>query len=137
MSNNTQRYEVVAPMPHFTHLFKGDILVPKQHALCDLCWGADDEEDVHKWITFCPDYPHLFRLLSWWEHVPLDELPKYVKIRESEIVLKVTDWHTGSIFNVVWGKVVDSNLYNTVYTWWANPATEAEYNDYLTKLNGK
>jgi hypothetical protein len=63
MSNNT-RYEVIAPMPHFTHLFKGDILYPKQHALCDLCWGHDEETNPLRWVTFCPDYPHLFKLLD-------------------------------------------------------------------------
>jgi hypothetical protein len=64
MNNNTNRYEVTAPMPHFTHLFKGDILVPKHHPLCGDCWGREDEEDVTKWVTFCPDYPHLFKLLD-------------------------------------------------------------------------
>jgi hypothetical protein len=64
MNTNTQRYEVVAPMPHFTHLFKGDILYPKQHALCGDCWGHDDETNPQRWVTFCPDFPHLFKLLD-------------------------------------------------------------------------
>jgi hypothetical protein len=120
MNTNTQRYEVVADYPSSTYKI-GDIL----------------HSDTENMSAFFGKYPHLFRLLKWWEHVPIDEFPKYVKIRESEIVLKVTDWHTGTIFNGVWGKVVDSNLYNTVYTWWANPATEAEYQEYITKLNSK
>lgn len=62
--SNTNRYEVINPMPHFTHLFKGDILYPKVHALAGDCWGHEDEEDVTKWVTFCPDYPHLFKLLD-------------------------------------------------------------------------
>jgi len=63
MTNNS-RYEVTAPMPHFTHLFKGDILYPKHHALAGDCWGHEDEDNVQRWVTFCPDYPHLFKLLD-------------------------------------------------------------------------
>jgi hypothetical protein len=62
--DNTNRYEVTARMPHFTHLIKGDILVPKHHALAGDCWGHEDEDNVQRWVTFCPDYPHLFKLLD-------------------------------------------------------------------------
>jgi hypothetical protein len=151
MSNNTQRYEVVAPMPHFTHLFKGDILVPKFHSLCDFCWGKEDEEDVHKWVTFCPDYPHLFRLLKWWEGLAIDELPKYVKwqgVNDTEY-FKVKEWlfikndnpfEDGSLFTAV--EIDDDGdefCYDFVYNYDGEiyPATEAEYQDYITKLNGK
>jgi hypothetical protein len=61
---NNNRYEVINTMPHFTHLFKGDILYPKVHALCGDCWGHDDEDNPQRWVTFCPDYPHLFKLLD-------------------------------------------------------------------------
>jgi hypothetical protein len=143
MSNNTQRYEVVAPMPHFTHLFKGDILVPKQHALAGDCWGHEDETNPLRWVTFCPKFPHLFRLLKWWEHVPIDELPKYVKWVDGSCAeyFKVDKWllekpTEDDIEGILF---VGDNPYSggLIYDYIGelHPSTESEYNDYITKLN--
>jgi len=136
MTNNS-RYEVTAPMPHFTHLFKGDILYPKHHALAGDCWGHEDEDNVQRWVTFCPDYPHLFRLLKWWEHVPVDELPKFLKRKRDGIVVNVK-YENGKngirVRNTEWDKLV-FDLKD--YTNSCIPATEAEYTDYLNKLNAK
>ena len=135
MSNNS-RYEVINTMPYFTHLFKGDILVPKHHALCGDCWGTEDEEDVQKLVTFCPDYPHLFRLLKWWEHVPVDELPRYIKSEMSNVVANVEyelcrwDIYAKNTRSELWHKLAE-------YADGTIPATESEYTDYLTKLNSK
>jgi hypothetical protein len=143
MSNN--RYEVVAPMPHFTHLFKGDILYPKQHALAGDCWGHDEETNPHRWVTFCPDYPHLFRLLKWWEGLAIDELPKYVKWVDGNDVeyFKVDEWlrfQTNDAFDEG-GTLFMHDDYCTQFAYNYDgeiyPATEVEYNDYITKLNGK
>ena len=137
MSTNTQRYEVIARMPYFMHLFAGDILVPKHHALAGDCWGREDEEDVSKWITFCPDYPHLFRPLKWWEHVPVDELPKYLKRNRDGIVIGVKYEKSKNgikVRNIEYPKFVyDFKEYTNICV----PATEQEYNDYLTKQNSK
>jgi hypothetical protein len=125
-------------MPHFTHLFKGDILYPKVHALCSDCWGAEDEDNPHRWVTFCPDFPHLFRPLKWWEQVPKNELPEYVKG-------KLLSSKPVGVFKVIW-KIEGSNLLlrefdHNIFSWFVDcnlyPSTEAEYTDYLTKLNGK
>jgi hypothetical protein len=134
MNTNTQRYEVIAPMPHFTHLFKGDILVPKQHALVGDCWGREDEDNVSRWVTFCPDYPHLFRLLKWWEHVSKNELPEYVKG-------KLLSSKPVGVFKVIWkmegGNLLLREFDHNIFSWLVDcnlhPSTEAEYNDYLTK----
>ena len=144
MSNN--RYEVIAPMPHFTHLFKGDILVPKQHALCSDCWGHDEEDNPHRWVTFCPQFPHLFRPLKWWEGLDIDELPKYVKFdgKVSKVIKLI--WGDEDKGEPYWTKVEYNgdglfhldNQYQLKGFWWneVEPATEAEYQNYLTKLNG-
>jgi hypothetical protein len=125
-------------MPHFTHLFKGDILYPKQHALCGDCWGHDEETNPQRWVTFCPDFPHLFRPLKWWEHVSKNELPEYVKG-------KLLSSKPVGVFKVIW-KMEGSNLLlrefdHNIFSWLVDcnlqPATEAEYQDYITKLNAK
>lgn len=145
MSNNT-RYEVVNTMPHFTHLFKGDILYPKQHALCSDCWGHDDEDNPQRWITFCPQFPHLFRPLKWWEGLAIDELPKYVKwgdtIKRVKHIPKEGElvhlWdNKGEIEYIESAKYLDGTGYEYYPANDCVLATEAEYNDYITKLNGK
>jgi hypothetical protein len=128
MSNNTQRYEVVADYPSSTYKI-GDIL----------------HSDTENMSAFFGKYSHLFRALSWWEHVPIDELPKYVKWVDGSGAeyFKVDKWllekptedeMEGTLF-------VGDNPYSggLVYDYIGeiHPATEAEYNDYLTKLNGK
>lgn len=135
--NNTNRYEVTAPMPHFTHLFKGDILVPKHHPLAGDCWGTEDEEDVQKWVTFCPDYPHLFRLLSWWERLDADDYPKYIKVEylSGDEIYKVKEYR--DLGNTKYAFHEYLNVSDLVDLNSCIPATEAEYTDYLTKLNAK
>jgi hypothetical protein len=123
----------------------GDILYPKYHTLYGDCWGREDEDNVHKWVTFCPDYPHLFRPLKWWEHVPVDELPKYVKWVDGNDVeyFKVSEWllikndtpyEDGMLFTHIEPDGFEQGFaYN--YDGEIYPSTEAEYNDYITKLN--
>jgi hypothetical protein len=135
-------------MPHFTHLFKGDILYPKVHALCSDCWGHDEEDNPQRWVTFCPQFPHLFRPLKWWEGLAIDDLPMYVKWVDGNDTeyFKVLDWHLivnesihdddGLLFTHIEPDGFEQGfVYN--YDGEIYPATEAEYNDYLTKLNGK
>ena len=131
---NTSRYEVTAPMPHFAHLLPMDILAPKVHPQSKTpMWGREDEDSPYFWVDFCPDYPHLFRLLKWWEHVPKNELPEYVKGK------LLTSKPVG-VFKVIW-KLDGKNLLlrefdHKIFSWFVDcnlhPATEAEYTDYIT-----
>lgn len=120
---NTNRYEVMADYPS-SHIPVGDIV----HAFTD----ALD--------AFYSKYPHLFRLLKWWEHVPVDELPKYVKVKSISPtgLYKVDKWvksnsHIGEYYTVLH----NGNANIQVWTVSCYPATEAEYNEYLNKLNSK
>jgi hypothetical protein len=134
--SNTNRYEVTAPMPYFTHLLKWDILVPKYHPLCGDCWGREDEDNVQKWVDFCPDYPHLFRLLKWWERVPVNELPKYIKSETTDVVANVEYELCG---DTMYAKNTRSEFWHNLadYADGTIPATEAEYTDYINQLNAK
>ena len=142
---NTDRYEVTARMPLFTHLLPMDILYPKVHpaATNSPMWGHYEETDPLKWVDFCPDYPHLFRLLKWWEHVPVDELPKYVKWVDGNdveyfevdkwVLAEPLDWYAdGTLFTYGEDGWLAYNYDGEIF-----PATESEYTDYLTKLNAK
>jgi hypothetical protein len=123
-------------MPHFTHLFKGDILYPKVHALCGDCWGHEDETNPQRWVTFCPQFPHLFRPLKWWEGLAVDELPKYVKSQTTKFVAKVEYKNVG-VFVYVKNTRFDEWHALTSYSEGIESATESEYQEYLTKLNAK
>jgi hypothetical protein len=125
-------------MPHFTHLMAGDILVPKYHTLYGDCWGLEDEDNVSKWVTFCPDYPHLFRPLKWWEGLAIDELPKYVKWQGEDRIwmCRVNAWSIEDAGTYFYGQMVGSDENIKLLASDSDiPATEAEYQDYLTKLN--
>ena len=140
MNTNTDRYEVTAPMPLFTHLLPMDILYPKIHPFSPNVpfWGKEEDLDPLLWVSFCPDYPHLFRLIKWWEHVPKVELPEYVKGK------LLTSKPVG-VFKVIWkvqgGSLLIREFDHNIFSWFVDcnlhPATEAEYQDYLTKLNSK
>lgn len=151
---NTNRYEVTARMPLFTHLLPMDILYPMVHPFSPNVpfWGKEEDKDNPLLlVSFCPDYPHLFRLLKWWEHVPVDELPKYVKwvdgndveyfkVKEWLLIKNETPFEDGRLFTA---EEIDEDgddyCYDFAYNYDGElyPATEAEYTDYITKLNAK
>lgn len=120
---NTNRYEVIADYPKCT-VSVGQIL----HA---------ETSDEKAW---CDKYPHLFRLLKWWEHVPVDELPKYVKWQSDDKVRvakieKYSVEHDDTYVYAYIGnnKRADKLMLNDN----DHPATESEYNEYLNKINSK
>jgi hypothetical protein len=128
MSNNTQRYEVVADYPK-----------------CTVCKGQILHAETPEEKAWCDKYPHLFRPLKWWEGLAVDELPKYVKWVEGNDVeyFKVDEWlrfQTNDAF-AEGGTLFMHDDYCTqfVYNYDGEiyPATEAEYKEYITKLNKK
>jgi hypothetical protein len=128
MNTNTQRYEVVAEYPSSTYKI-GDIL----------------HSDTENMSAFFGKYPNLFRALSWWEHVLMDELPKYVKWVDGSCTeyFKVDKWvlEKPTLDDIEGILFVGDNPYSggLVYDYIGEiyPSTYAEYNDYLTKLNSK
>ena len=121
---NQNRYEVIADYPG-THHVIGEIITPRTKGM-ELSYSK---------------YPHLFRLLKWWEHVPVDELPKYVKLVFSSGIAychKVVEWVGVNSNNVpLYSYYNRVNYLSTMCVSELHPATEAEYTDYLTKLNSK
>ena len=120
---NTNRYEVIADYPG-THHVIGEIITPRTKGM-ELSYSK---------------YPHLFRLLKWWEHVPVDELPKYMKwqsddkVRVAKIEKYSVEHDDAYVYAYIGNnKLADKLMLNDN----DHPATEAEYQDYLTKLNSK
>lgn len=137
---NQPRYEVSIEAPFLTW-GKGTILIP-----------AEDGEVYSKEHGYSPSYlklylkdmdkfPSVFRLLKWWDRVPVEELPKYVRWKSSDFdfYFRVKEWNLiqpnkryldGRLFIA---EGVDVN--GGVYTWFLgykyegeiHPATEEEY----------
>lgn len=127
------RYIVEAPMPgaQFSHFLPGDILEEKDHSLYQsgTVWGHADETDVCKWTTICPNYPHLFRPLPWYEKREIEDMPEYLS-------------YTSGIYKAFWS-VDDKGIFllkigdliNKYPIWFYSrslqPATPEEYEAYI------
>jgi hypothetical protein len=121
-----------------------DILIPMVHPFSPNVpyWGREEDRDNPlNWVDFCPQFPHLFRLLKWWEGLAVDELPKYVRWQGEEDKIWMAGVRNWSIENgdtYFYGQMVGSDeLVKLLVSDSDIPATEAEYNDYVTKLNSK
>lgn len=77
------------------------------------------------------NYPHLFRLLKWWEERDVKDMPEYVSglnLHSRFMVLKVEWRHTTylQIRNVEYSEWHAFSLYKNILT----PATQQEYEAY-------
>ena len=119
MKDLTQpRYLVIADYPN-SHYEIGQIIelsVPKDAGGWDMVTLANNEEIM-------PKYPHLFRLLHWWEFRDEKEMPEYVK--SSKWVAKIRSYDLSKGTFVADGEVESSALQAF------NPATLNEYNEYI------
>jgi hypothetical protein len=86
------------------------------------------------------NYPHLFKILEWWEDRNIEDLPVYLKEIEGGKIFKVTRYfiysqtpcyYTGQVEKKGKWKGVETpfNLRATI------PATEAEYLSSITLIN--
>lgn len=92
-------------------------------------------------------YPHLFRKLSWWEHISLEQLPMYVKLEKKPD--NGSYWEVGAIMKVKqWGilsKDAEQGMKKYNYSKWyciieprhhynaaeLSPSNKTEYHQYI------
>ena len=117
MKDLTQpRYLVIADYPN-SPFNVGNILTQYTQFNKTSYWVNDNlYTDRHP-----EDYPHLFRLLHWWEYRDEKEMPEYVKHQDK--IYKVTGWRDNSPY-YEGGK---HPFAPEVVT----PATLSEYNEYI------
>jgi hypothetical protein len=102
-------------------------------------FGFDDEAGVY-WTgkkAFTPEeiakFPHLFRLLDWWEYRKPEDMPEYVKQEDGKIfkVEKYVMCENGYI------KMIFIDYYdlycNEDNMCFFEPATEQEYNNFINQ----
>ncbi len=118
------RWKVIADFPGNT-FYIGEIFdLPSEFTHQQIIIKGNNEEidldvDLHK-------YPLIFRKLEWWEDRKLEDMPKYIKFRNSNILFE-TDTYTGHGEAIMNKTNVHHNLYYYL------PATEEEY---LKQNNG-
>jgi hypothetical protein len=118
----TPRYLVIADYPN-SHYEIGQIIelsVPKDAGGWDMVTLANNEEIM-------PKYPHLFRLLHWWEFRDEKEMRGYFKSgwRGELYYIKVDKWvKDGSLYYYKTDGMTFSCAYST-------PITEPEYSNYI------
>lgn len=118
------RWKCIADYPGNT-FYIGEIFdLPSEFTHQQIIIKGNNEEidldvDLHK-------YPLIFRKLEWWEDRKLEDMPKYIKFRNSNEIFE-TDTYTGhgeAIMN-------KTNIHHNLFYYL--PATEEEY---LKQNNG-
>lgn len=82
------------------------------------------------------DYPAIFDRLEWWEERKKEELPQYVLL--GDIVWNISEWSTNWVVPHADPDDSDGKYFSVLWHFRkkeAIPATEQEYNDYITSKN--
>lgn len=119
------RYKVIADYPNSPHKV-GELLY---------------QSETTTSLTRYSDYPHLFKRLEWWEERTLDDM---VSVKFVKVVNYVGYWRVGDIVPVE-DYIINNgkfHSYNLKYGKYHQPkfllpATEQEYQEYLTQTKAK
>lgn len=124
MTNLTQsRYLVIADYPN-SPFNVGNILTQYTQFNKTSYWVNDNlYTDRHP-----EDYPHLFRLLHWWEYRDEKDMPEYVKGFGNQIY-KVHKWK--KLTKNVLATVLEDAIEYQFAAFACEPATLNEYNEYI------
>ena len=127
MTNLTQpRYLVIADYPNNAYSI-GSII--KQISIVENSIYYDGRDNgMHTIIRHPAKYPHLFRLLHWWEFRDEKDMPEYVKGFGNQIY-KVHKWK--KLTKNVLATVLEDTIEYQFNASSCNPATLSEYNEYI------
>lgn len=119
------RYKVMSDYPTSRMYFEvGDVLTTDYSQGIERVIGGKDASMSPLTVK---SYPHIFKLLQWWEDRKLEDMPEYIKY-----------WDTSLYFPI--DRVCKSEDTPFSDTWTSSnflPATKEDYETYLTtnKLN--
>jgi hypothetical protein len=113
------RWKIIAAIP-----FKEEEDFWKVGEILDRDWGwhGNDEDGFKYHIS---DYPHLFKKLEWWEERKVEEMPEYLKWRDTGVVCKPSKFRDNYFF------LADDDLFAYSFAY-VDIATLEEYNEYKT-----
>jgi hypothetical protein len=112
-----------------------ELLNPRWKVMADYPNSPFNVGDIHSFMFAATakivfgTWPHLFRELQWWEEREEKDLPKYVKHKERDEVLKVERIEVASHYTNIISK--DLKYGSTKYLSMYLPATEQEHTKYL------
>ena len=115
------RYEVIAESP-FVVWGKHAILIPAEDGEMYSVEHGYSSTDRRIFLKDMDKYPHLFRLMEWWEQLSVENFPKYVKLFGKK-TFKVES------VDIVGGKMFVPEFNNSIQVpfVWFTPSTEQEY----------
>lgn len=138
----TPRVEVMYSHPH-SPIKRGEVLTMLGDVYCDEQAGYSFTPEI------IAEYPHLFRLLQWYDSRNIADMPEYVKYSDKYIPETKKDkktYNPKQIFNVGnWYDIDKKHPYfllkgveRTMQATWYNvacfqPATLTEYNEFINK----
>lgn len=74
------RYKVIADYPENKYFKIGDILIESDH----IPKGRFGKKITRHWASVnAHDYPHLFKPLFWWEDRKPEDMPEYVRVKDT------------------------------------------------------
>lgn len=120
-----------------------ELLLPRYKLLADyplniLEIGAVFDRCTEFQCVFFDKYPHLFRKLEWWEERKIEDMTAYVKLvidNNIGFVHKVEKWSGANIHGVPLYEYKNKVGYQTTLSVTdLLPATESEYNEYISKF---
>lgn len=82
--------------------------------------------------SYYSDYPAIFKKLEWWEERTVDEMPEYLKNKTAIPVTfsKVEKWEFEGKERWI---TLSGRMPFVALMWAIDPASESEYNDYISK----
>lgn len=132
------RYKVIADYPNQPFPI-GDILPSRNYEyfpITTIVYKNEFGENVRSvnWVEseVIDKYPALFRKLNWYEERDIEDMPKYVKIIDENVIAKVEEHNMNLGFTYK-----ETSYFKTehsrrkVYSTNVIPSSEQEYNDYI------
>jgi len=125
------RYKIIAPWPTMpATLFVGKIITLDKFSAGKWWHEYTDDEPIHL-DEGCTKYSANLKLLEYWEDLPIEQMPKYLRDVTNGEILKASYEIRDDKMRMISGKIDWLVTINTMcfYT----PATEQEYKDQATK----
>lgn len=117
------RYKVIADYPMRAYNI-GDIIT-LQEPFKPIAYGAADCNNA----GYLDKYPHLFKPLAWYEEREIDDLPIYLKSKNTGAVTKIEQYHQiGKMLYVIY-----ITGHQFIMPEYFLPATSTDYQNYQSK----
>lgn len=109
----------------------GDVFIGDVLTLDSLGYVYGSE--TGRWVgkSIVSEYPHLFRQLEWWEERNPEDMPRFIKGINGNIMFEISEFKVKENSYFIKGNKYPYPINKTLASY--EPATEQEYFDYIIK----